>query len=59
VAKLSGEITRIMAQPDVKERAAALAVEYVGGSPEDLSAFLVAETAKWGKVVKAAGLQPE
>ena len=59
VARLNAEITRIMAMPDVKERAAALAVEYVGSTPEEFGAFLVAETAKWGKVVKAAGLQPE
>ncbi|HEY5608385.1 MAG TPA: tripartite tricarboxylate transporter substrate binding protein, partial [Alphaproteobacteria bacterium] len=31
----------------------------VGSSPEEFAAFLRAETAKWAKVVKDAGIQPE
>ncbi|WP_315125445.1 tripartite tricarboxylate transporter substrate binding protein [Comamonas antarctica] len=29
------------------------------GSPEDLARFQAEETAKWGKVIKAAGIEPE
>ena len=29
------------------------------GTPEELAKFQVEETAKWGKVIKAAGIQPE
>ncbi|MCD2514071.1 Bug family tripartite tricarboxylate transporter substrate binding protein [Comamonas endophytica] len=29
------------------------------GSPEELARFQAEETAKWGKVIKAAGIQPE
>ena len=28
-------------------------------SPEELGKFQAAETAKWGKVIKAAGIEPE
>jgi tripartite-type tricarboxylate transporter receptor subunit TctC len=31
----------------------------VGSSPEEFAAFIKAEAAKWAKVVKAAGIQPE
>ncbi|MFY9897273.1 MAG: hypothetical protein WBG18_03815 [Xanthobacteraceae bacterium] len=29
------------------------------GAPSEFSAFIAAETAKWGKVVKFANLKPE
>jgi tripartite-type tricarboxylate transporter receptor subunit TctC len=28
-------------------------------SPDELARFQAAETAKWGKVIKAAGIEPE
>src|SRR5688572_5148810 len=59
VIKLNTEIQRIMALPDVKERFVALGLEYIGGSPEKLAAFLRSETEKSAKAVQAAGLKPE
>jgi tripartite-type tricarboxylate transporter receptor subunit TctC len=59
VAKLNTEIQRIMALADVKERFVALGLEYIGGSPEDLGAFLRSETEKSSKAMQAAGVKPE
>jgi hypothetical protein len=28
-------------------------------TPDELGRFQIAETAKWGKVIKAAGIEPE
>ena len=36
-----------------------LASEAFPGSPESLGKFLVAEIARWGRLIKAAGIQPE
>jgi len=33
--------------------------EPVGGTPEEFAAHIRAETAKWAKVVKPAGIPPE
>ena len=33
--------------------------EALGSTPEELAKFQVAESAKWGKIIKSAGLQPE
>ena len=33
--------------------------EALGGSPNDLREFQQAETQKWGKIVKAAGIEKE
>ena len=43
----------------MKERLAALGVEGVGNSPEDFDAFVQAEIAKWGKVVRETGMRVE
>ena len=45
--------------PEVKERLAADSAEVVAGTQEQLSAFMKSELAKWARVVKAAGIQPE
>jgi tripartite-type tricarboxylate transporter receptor subunit TctC len=55
VAKLNGEIVKILNSADVKEKLAQHGVEPAPTSPEELAAFAKAETEKWGKVVKATG----
>ena len=36
-----------------------LGAEPAGGSPEDMQAYVLSETEKWGKVAKFAGIKPE
>jgi tripartite-type tricarboxylate transporter receptor subunit TctC len=57
--KLNAEIARIMTLPDVTERLTSFGVEFIGGSPNDLLAFLKREMARWGAVVKAAKITPQ
>jgi tripartite-type tricarboxylate transporter receptor subunit TctC len=45
--------------PEVKQRLADQGAEIVGSSPAQLAAYLRAETEKWAKVVKAAGIKQE
>jgi tripartite-type tricarboxylate transporter receptor subunit TctC len=59
VDRLNAEIVRALRAPDVRERLAADGAEPVGNSPEAFAAFIRAEIAKWAKVAKAAGIQPE
>jgi tripartite-type tricarboxylate transporter receptor subunit TctC len=59
VARLHGEIVRVLQAADVRGRLSADGADPVGSSPEEFAAFLRAETAKWAKVVKDAGIQPE
>ncbi len=46
-----------MAKPDLRERFAQLNVEPVGGTPAQFAAYLQSEFDKWGKVIRAAGIQ--
>lgn len=59
VVKLHDMIVGSLAQPDVKEKLAAMAYVPIGNSPEQCTAFFKSEMAKWGKVIKDAGLKAE
>lgn len=59
VMTLNKEIRAAMATPDLTERFIALGLEPVTSSPEEFSAFVKSEIAKWAKVVKASGLRPD
>ena len=57
IDRLHGEITRILKQPDVREKLDALGGEIVGSTPSEFAAYLKAEIAKWDKVAKAANIR--
>ena len=59
VAELHRLIVGSLAQPDVREKLAAIAYVPIGNSPEECSAFFKDEMAKWSKVIKDAGLHAE
>ena len=49
--------TRALAAPNVRARYSELGLEVVGGTPEQFAATIDHESAKWGKVIKAAGIR--
>ncbi|TPG21319.1 tripartite tricarboxylate transporter substrate binding protein [Variovorax guangxiensis] len=55
VAKLNASILKALADPEVKKKLAEQGAEPFGEKPEQFAAFIQAETAKWGKVVKESG----
>jgi tripartite-type tricarboxylate transporter receptor subunit TctC len=57
IERLHAEITRILKQPDVREKLEALGGEIVGSTPSEFSAYLKAEIAKWDKVAKTANIR--
>jgi tripartite-type tricarboxylate transporter receptor subunit TctC len=57
IGKVNADVERILALPDVKEKAVTLGYRYVGGPPEKLAAFLKHEIAKWAEVAKSASLK--
>jgi tripartite-type tricarboxylate transporter receptor subunit TctC len=59
VAKLHDMIVTGLAQDDVKQKLAAMAYVPIGDTPEQCEAFFKDEMAKWGKVIRDAGLKAE
>ena len=59
MARLHKEVVAILRSPEIKERFHNDAVEGVAGSPDEFAAFIKAETVKWAKVAKDAGIHPE
>lgn len=59
VSKLSGEITRIINLPDVKERLLREGADPAPRSPEQFAQFIQAEVAKYAAIIKEAGVKPE
>ena len=57
ITKIHGELVRVVALPDVKERMFNLGMEVVGSSPEQLAALVASDIAKWGKVIKDSGVR--
>ena len=55
--RLHKEIIRALHSPAVSKRLAELGAETVGNSPAEYTAYIRAEIAKWGKVIKAAGIK--
>jgi tripartite-type tricarboxylate transporter receptor subunit TctC len=59
VQRLNGEMVRALNTPDLRERIQGMGADPVGNTPEEYTAFVQNEIAKWGKVIKAAGIKGE
>ena len=59
IDKLNAEINAALKLPDVRAKLEAAGVEIQGGTPQDYAAVIKSDLVKWGKVVKAANIQPD
>ena len=59
VLRVNRELNSVLAEPDVAQRLRDLGLVLEPGTPEALNEFLAAERARWSRLVKEIGLQPE
>jgi tripartite-type tricarboxylate transporter receptor subunit TctC len=59
VDRLNKEINAILAESQMQARLSDLGSSMFAGSSADFEAFLVGETEKWGKVIRAANIKPD
>ena len=59
VSKLNAEINAALKLPDVRAKLVAAGIEIQGGTPQEYADLIKSDLAKWGKVVKEAGIAAE
>src|SRR5713226_7696729 len=59
VTRLNAELVKIMHAPELKERLAAMATDPATSTPEEFADYIKREIAKWGEVVRQAGLKAD
>jgi tripartite-type tricarboxylate transporter receptor subunit TctC len=59
VDRLQAEIQRGLTAPASKDKLAGDGVEVVASTPAELEAFMRADMAKWGNVIKTARIKPD
>ena len=59
IDRLNASVDKFIKSEDGIARLRKLGADPAGGSPQDMQAYVLAETEKWGKVAKFAGIKPE
>jgi tripartite-type tricarboxylate transporter receptor subunit TctC len=58
-AKLQTNVAKVLAQPDVKARLAALGFEAIGSTPDYFATYIASEMEKYGKIIRDANIKAE
>jgi len=59
VARINAEVVNVFKQPDTAERLREQGFDVVANSPADAQAFMAAEVARWGKLVREANIKAD
>ncbi len=59
IERLNAELNRVLADPDVRRQLLGGGFEPVPMSPTEWSGFIASETARWGELIRKAGLKAE
>ncbi|HTP95067.1 MAG TPA: tripartite tricarboxylate transporter substrate binding protein [Burkholderiales bacterium] len=57
VRQLHQQLVKLLQLPDIREKVAALGMQPVGSTPEELAAVIKTDMAKWAKVAKTANVK--
>jgi tripartite-type tricarboxylate transporter receptor subunit TctC len=59
VSTIQADSAKVLLAPEAKARLAAIGFDALAGSPEALAEHIVAESARWGSLIKSAGIKVE
>lgn len=59
INRLNKEFAAALSLPDIKAFLLTQGLDAAPGTPEEFAAYMKSEMAKWAKVIKAAGIQPQ
>ncbi|HTG96594.1 MAG TPA: tripartite tricarboxylate transporter substrate binding protein [Burkholderiales bacterium] len=57
LAKIHGEVVKILSSPDLKSKLGPQGIELVTNSPAEFARFIREDNAKWGRIIKEAGIK--
>jgi len=57
ISRIHAEVVKILASPDLKAKLGPQGIELVTNSPADFAKFIREDNAKWGKIIKEAGIK--
>ena len=59
VTKIHAEVVKILGSPDLKAKLGPQGIELVTSSPAEFTRFIREDNAKWGKIIKEAGIKAD
>jgi tripartite-type tricarboxylate transporter receptor subunit TctC len=59
INRLNAELVKIMHSAELKERLAATGTDPRTSTPEEFAAYIKSEIAKWGDVIRRAGVKAD
>ncbi len=59
IARVNADLARVLGQPELAQRMLSQGIEAAGSTPEGLGEMIRAETDRWRKVIKGAGIAVE
>jgi len=59
INRLNGELVKIMHAPELKEKLTATGTEPLTSTPDEFAAYIQKEIAKWGDVIRKAGVKAD
>jgi tripartite-type tricarboxylate transporter receptor subunit TctC len=59
VAKYNADLNAMLAEPEIRAKLDAQALQVIGGGPDRLKDIIARDVKRWAEVIKAAGITPE
>jgi tripartite-type tricarboxylate transporter receptor subunit TctC len=59
IERLAAETTKALQDPELQKRFGQLGARLVGNPPDEFAAMILAERARWGELIKSAGIKLE
>jgi tripartite-type tricarboxylate transporter receptor subunit TctC len=57
VTRINAEVVKILGGPELRARLGAQGIELVTNSPAEFARFIREDNAKWGRIIKDAGIK--
>ena len=57
IAKLNQQINTTLTEPAFRKRVMDMGLTIMGGTPEEVSSYIVSESKKWSELVQSAGVK--